>query len=141
MDTSSVNKTLSRLSDIFKPESSTTMVPPPSSSDALEGNRNINNNIDYTGHSDPKVNTGVLPDEHPIHRYDEARELYVEERPPFIFHNRSERRRTVVIPTASGKRPSVPTCVELIARPWDANNIFWTLDVNNTRYIVKAQGG
>lgn len=95
------------------------------------------NAMDNDEISDPSVDTRRLPEEYPVHLIDEARMRYQRKGPPFALRKRSERARFVEIPTASGKRPAVPTKSELVARPWDEKTMFWTLDLNLKRYIVK----
>lgn len=90
------------------------------------------NTIDSDARGDPSVDTRRLPENYPISLIDEARMRYQRERPPFALRKRSEPTRFVVIPTASGKHPAVPTPVELVAKPWDEKNMFWTLDLNLT---------
>ncbi|KAF6237318.1 hypothetical protein HO173_004787 [Letharia columbiana] len=99
--------------------------------------------------SDPAVNSDALPDDHPIHLLPEARAFYRSGRtPPFVLNKRSEVIKSVVIPTKNGLRPKDEKAikVKIVAKPWDKEFMFWTLDLNHTRYIVKpfngqAQGG
>lgn len=136
MDTSSFTKILSHLPDIFQ-----TMAPSSSDSESADRKTSFEDTVDYSQHSDPEVNTAILPDDHPIHLLDVAREHYKGQKPPFVLGNRPVTAKTVVIPTKSGQRPVVPKRVEVVAKPWDAKNMFWTLDLNNIRYIVKPFSG
>lgn len=99
--------------------------------------------------SDPAVNSNALPEDHPIHFLPEAQRLYGSGRaPPFVLNKRSQVMKNVVIPTKNGLRPKDEKAikVKIVAKPWDKDFMFWTLDLNSTRYIVKpfngqAQGG
>ena len=96
---------------------------------------------DMSQHSDPSVNTDRLPDDHPIYLLEEARKFYRGRQPPFVLHKRSEFSKHCVVPTKDGLRPKVPTKVQIIAKSWDDKLIFWTVDLNHKRYIVKAFPG
>ena len=136
MDTSLFTKTLSHIPNLFQ-----TMAPS-TDSDFVDHKPSFTDTINFNENSDPAVNVAILSDNHPIHLLDIAREHYSRQKPPFVIGNRPENHaRNVVVPTTSGQRPAVPTRLQVVARPWDAKNMFWTLDLNNIRYIVKAHNG
>lgn len=132
----SVDKSLSRIPSIFPTMSRST-----TDSDDEDVKPIFVDTVDYSQHSDPSVNTATLGDDHPIYLLQEAQLFYQGQDPPFTLRKRPELSRNVVIPTASGQRPQVPTTVEVVAKPWDDKRMFWTLDLNNVRYIVKPFGG
>ncbi|KAK3174244.1 hypothetical protein OEA41_001488 [Lepraria neglecta] len=96
---------------------------------------------DTSQHSEPSVNTDPLSDDHPIHLLEEARKFYRNRQPPFVLSKRSQVSKTCVVPTKDGLRPKYPSMIQITARPWDDKSIFWTVDVNHKRYIVKAFSG
>lgn len=59
--------------------------------------------------SDPSVDIKALPEDHPIHRFEEARTFYSNSNfnppAPFLIHKRKQLVKAVVIPTKSGQRP------------------------------------
>ncbi|KAM0803428.1 hypothetical protein BDR22DRAFT_71062 [Usnea florida] len=101
--------------------------------------------------SDPSVHVDALPKDYPIHLLAEAREYYGNNntKPPFVLRTRpNERLKDVVIPTKHGLRPKreKTRLGQIVAMDWDEHNMFWTLDLNGRRYVVKpfpgkAQGG
>ena len=63
------------------------------------------------------------------------------ERPPFILGKGQKNSDCVVIATIDKKRPEIPTKTWMQLRRWDKNNVYWTLDLNFTRFIVKPRKG
>ena len=94
-----------------------------------------------TSKSDPSVNRDQLPEDTPAFLLGEARQAFRSHLPPFVVMKRSQVRKRCVIPTVDGTRPAYPTTIDLIPRPWDNNHVYWTVDVNHIRYIVKAFPG
>ena len=94
-----------------------------------------------TSKSDPSVNRDQLPEDAPVFLLGEARQAFQSHLPPFVVKKRSQVRRRCVIPTVDGTRPAYPTTIDLIPRPWDKNYVYWTVDVNHKRYIVRAFPG
>ncbi|KAK3174246.1 hypothetical protein OEA41_001490 [Lepraria neglecta] len=76
-------------------------------------------------------------------RLDEARQFYRgrKESVPFLLQKRRPETKYVVIPTLNMKRPDIPTKAIIRLREWDSNFVFWTLDLNTVRLIVKPMGG
>ena len=90
----------------------------------------------------------TLPDNYPIHLENEARVYYQKQgiRPPFLLkkesRSRDRMRRSLILATASGDPSTDPTeVIDIEKREWDKDNLVWTLDINNTRYIVKSFSG
>ena len=94
-----------------------------------------------TSRSDPSVNGDQLPECAPVLHLEEARQAFKSLLPPFVVKKRSQVRRRCVIPTVDGTRPTYPTTIDLIPRPWDKNHVYWTVDVNHKRRIVTAFPG
>lgn len=94
-----------------------------------------------TSKSDPSVNRDQLPEDSPVFLLEQARRAFRSHLPPFVVKKRSQVRRRCVIPTVDGTRPTCPTTIDLTPRPWDKNHVYWTIDVNHTRYIVAAFPG
>ena len=62
--------------------------------------------------------------------------------PPFVLRKRGkERERIVVIPSAAGLRPEFPAKAKIMLKDWDNRWSFWTLELGDTKYIVKAFPG
>jgi hypothetical protein len=135
---SSPRKQISNLTDDM---SSTTSDSSSSDSSYAEKGPLIKDLADHLMHSDRSVNTDKLPDNHPIHLENEARKFFGDHQPPFVLKKRPEVTKNVAIPTASGLRANEPTVVKAVARPWDNSLMFWTLDLNGLRYIVKPIPG
>ena len=138
-----MTKHVSKLRDIFPLNSaSTNNANTPQRTQVIkeEMNDGENSNLDVT--------MATIPDDQsdqdlPIHLLDEARIYYRGQRPPFVVKNLSKARQTrkVQFATESGQRSTVPQCGEVVARPWNKENMLLTLDLNNTRYIVKPCSG
>ena len=101
---------------------------------------------DLDTHSNPKIKPTPLPDEHPTHMLQESRQYYRSipegESIPFLVSKRKkEKIRTVVLATSDKKRPDVPVKVQIYLREWDTQFAFWTMDINNKRWIVKNTSG
>ena len=100
----------------------------------LEGQTNANS-------SDPTVNRDQLPEDSPVFLLEEARQAFRAQLPPFVVKKRSQPRRRCVIPTVNGTRAMYPTTIDLVPRLWDNNHVYWTVDMNCKRYIVKSFPG
>jgi hypothetical protein len=102
--------------------------------------------LDSRSHSDPSIKLTPLPGDHPTHMLEESRRYYQKQLEdmsiPFLVNKRSkEKFRTVIIATSDKRRPNVPLKAQIQLREWDTKHAFWTMDINNTRYIVKSKGG
>jgi len=97
--------------------------------------------VHHHRYSDPTIDTTPLPQGHEIHLLKEAKKFYKRRDPPFVLQRRKEPARVVVIPIECGHRPRYPTKAELVATPWSDKLMFWTLDANHKRYIVKSFPG
>lgn len=106
-----------------------------------EAQSEANSSEHDTSTSDPSVNRDQLPEDSPVFLLDEARQAFRGRLPPFVVKKRSQVRRRCVIPTVSGTRPTCPTTIDLVPRPWDKNHVYWTIDMNHKRYIVTAFPG
>jgi len=73
----------------------------------------------------------------------EARRIYKGrvDSAPFILNRRSDKVKNVVIPTVDRKRPESPVRTTIVLREWDSKHAFWTLDLNNKRFIVRHLSG
>ena len=96
--------------------------------------------------SNPKYKPTPLPDDHPTHMLQESRRYYQylpegESIPFLVSKRKKEKIRTVVLATSDKKRPDVPVKVQIYLREWDTNFAFWTMDINNKRWIVKNMSG
>lgn len=94
-----------------------------------------------TSISDPSVNRDELPEDSPVLLLGEARQAFKSRLPPFVVKKRSQVRRRCVIPTVDGRRPTYPTTIDIVPRPWDKDHVYWTIDVDHKRYIVTAFPG
>ncbi|KAL6713451.1 hypothetical protein ACLMJK_008916 [Lecanora helva] len=137
MDISFLNGTSSKVTHGFD------LLTPSSSSPELPNRKpSLEDQMDDSQISDPRVNTAALPENHPIHYLHEAREYFKDNRPPFVIRRDDNlTTRALIIPTKDGRRPAVPDRVEAKAKLWNDKLMFWTLDLDNKRYIVKAFGG
>ena len=64
--------------------------------------------------SDPAINSDALPDDFPVQYLDDARKHYGSgQRPPFGLVKHSDVKKSVVIPTKNGLRPSDEKAVKV----------------------------
>ena len=94
-----------------------------------------------TSTSDLSVNIDQLPEDSPVFLLEEARKAFRDHIPPFVVKKRSQLPRSCVIPTVNGTRPTYPTIIDVVPRLWDKDHVYWTIDVNHKRCIVKALPG
>lgn len=72
--------------------------------------------------SDPSVDIQALPEDYPIHRFEEARTFYsnssITPPAPFLIHKRTQIVKNVVIPTKNGLRPKdgKATITQIVAK-------------------------
>ncbi|MCJ1476802.1 hypothetical protein MMC13_005471 [Lambiella insularis] len=102
-----------------------------------KGNSNYDQEVDSMN-----VST-TSPDNHSIHLFDEARNFYKDQTPPFLHVSRSVRdnKRGVELATESGDRRVPPILGKVVAAHWSSKHFFWTLDLNGTKHIVKCFAG
>ena len=88
---------------------------------------------------------GTLPATWEIYKLSDASTAFATRRPPFVQQkgllNIEEARRTVALANKQGHLTEHPRIAEFGAHAWDKNDFFWTLDLEGTRWIVKAYGG
>ncbi|MCJ1435740.1 hypothetical protein MMC27_005115 [Xylographa pallens] len=88
---------------------------------------------------------GSLPATWTIYKLSDARTAYTTRRPPFVQGkgqlNIDKARRRVALADRQGRLLENPRTAEFLAHSWDKNDFFWTLDLEGTRWIVKAYGG
>ncbi|MCJ1259624.1 hypothetical protein MMC24_007463 [Lignoscripta atroalba] len=99
-------------------------------------------NLNLLGNALPAVT--ALGDRHPVYMLDESREYYRARRPPFVQgkgKTPAGTRKPIVLATEKGLLPKDPVKAEFVSREWNKDDIFWTLDLGNCRWIVKAFGG
>ena len=85
-----------------------------------------------------------LPLDHPVYMLEESRMVYESCRPPFVqdkYKCPVGSRKPVILATRNGHFPEAePTTAEFVAREWSKTDVFWTLDLDGYRWIVKAFG-
>ena len=94
---------------------------------------------------DPALDTTPLPANHTSKFLSEARQIYKDSKPPFVFggghgHCTEGIEREVFI-AKDGKRPPLPIRANLVARRWGElarRGLYWTLDLNGERFIVQS---
>ena len=88
---------------------------------------------------------GSLPDTWTIYKLSDARSVFTKRRPPFVQGkgqmNIDEARKRVALADRQGRLLENPRTAQFSAHSWDKNDFFWTLDLEGTRWIVKAYGG
>lgn len=85
-----------------------------------------------------------LPEDYESVQLIEAKEYYTEELPPFLQttnHKTIIGSRIRVQLAKNGKLPKRPLQVDLISRPWKNGGIYWTMDLEGERLIVKTFRG
>ncbi|MCJ1404552.1 hypothetical protein MMC11_007778 [Xylographa trunciseda] len=86
-----------------------------------------------------------LPATWAIYKLSDAKKAYATRRPPFVQQtgqlNIETARRQVILADKQGHLPEYPRTAEFRAHSWDKNDFFWTLDLEGSRWIVKAYGG
>ena len=91
-------------------------------------------------HDDHPRDIGPLPGDHPVEYLDEAKNLYVDSKPPFVIAKTKKPRRHVFLAAQDG-RFSTATEAEVMHRAWDSANDYPTLDLDGKRYIVSGNAG
>ena len=133
MDTTSVTRTLSRIPNIFLDAARST-----TDCNAREHQQVFEDPSSHDQETDPTVETPRLPEDHPVYLLEEARTFYQGQEPTFALRRHRENVPTVILAATS----STPCKrAKLVAKLWDAKTMFWTLDLNNVRYIVKCFRG
>ncbi|MCJ1382437.1 hypothetical protein MMC17_005550 [Xylographa soralifera] len=88
---------------------------------------------------------GILPATWAINKLADAKAAYTTRRPPFVQQkgrlNIEKAGRIVTLADKQGRLPENVRIAEFRAHAWDKSDFFWTLDLEDTRWIVKAYGG
>ena len=88
---------------------------------------------------------GILPASWTIYKLADAKTTFATRRPPFVRRKGQlsigEARRRVALADKQGRLVENPRVAEFAAHSWDQDDFFWTLDLEGTRWIVKANGG
>ena len=92
---------------------------------------------------DPALDTTPLPASHTSKFLSEAKQIYKDSRPPFVFRggNLGEGTEREVFIAKDGKRPPLQIRANLVARRWRElapSGLYWTLDLNGERFIVQS---
>ena len=87
--------------------------------------------------------TSALPDGTTALHYLEAKMHFRSTRPPFLQKKKVSAlaSTTAILATPSGEFPEKQTKVNIIARNWDNEAGYWTLDLDGKRWIVKNFSG
>ncbi|MCJ1395234.1 hypothetical protein MMC18_008117 [Xylographa bjoerkii] len=87
----------------------------------------------------------TLPATWAVYKLADAKVAYATRRPPFVQRigqlKTGEARRQVALADKQGRLQETPRTAEFTAHAWDKDEFFWTLDLEGTRWIVKAYGG
>lgn len=94
--------------------------------------------------NEQKFNIPAMCVAKPIPFFDQATKIYRDDPPPFVYDYSDSRRRpanlatkSVYLATSSGEYPEHPTSAVVVAHEWSNGKMYWTLDADEVRYIVK----
>lgn len=125
-----------------RPSPPGSMRPPPGSMRPPAAAEGADAKVAVNSDSDTQDN-----DELEVYMLAEARDVYDEERPPFVVcvsrkANRLGARKVVVLANDDGSRPDAGEGekAEIVRRAYEVTTAFWTLDLDGARFIVRAKG-
>lgn len=112
------------------------------------GIRAVPNDIDFPTPiefiNQPDADINELRDYHESIQLSEARKFYTSKAPPFLQSDRNKSppgTRVRAQLADNGRLPAHPLKVDVISRPWGDQGIYWTLDLEGQRLIVKTFSG